>query len=141
MRIDGPNKSSGTRGVSKTDGKKKVSDGGFGGLVSDTSETETAAPSGGIMQIGQLDALLSFQEAEGSDQESARKGKKRAGALLDQLDQLRMGLLAGGVPQSTLRQLSSTLTLRRDDIMDPALNEILDEIDLRVQVELAKLSQ
>ena len=139
MKIEGPGKAGGVRGTSKTDSKNKAGGSAFSGLIGDAEEAGTAASVRGPSSIAQLDALLSLQEAGAFDSEEARqKAKKRAALLLDQLDQIRMGLLSGGIPKSSLEQLSRMVSQHRDSIMDPALQEILDDIDLRAQVELAK---
>lgn len=142
MKIEGISKASGARGVSKADAKKKTGDAAFGGMVEESQDSggvaETAAP----VAIARLDALLSLQEAEGSaSEEAARRGKKRGAALLDELDKVRLGLLSGGIPVSTLRALSSMVSVHREQVMDPALAALLDDIDLRAQVELAKLER
>ena len=139
MKIEGPNKTGGAKGVSKP-GAQKTGDGAFESLVSETGESQSAAPSSRPAGIGALDALLSLQEAESGTSEEARKrAKKRAADILDQLDQVKVGLLTGELPKSTLKQLSHIVAQHRDQGLDPHLTEILDEIDLRAQVELAKL--
>jgi hypothetical protein len=57
---------------------------------------------------------------------------------LNKLDDLRLDLLTGGLSKNKLLRLSEVVNSRRPEIEDPRLNEILDEIDLRAQVELAK---
>jgi hypothetical protein len=142
MKIEGPKKSSSTTGPSKTGGAKSTGDSTFSGMVDDTEGASGHKPVSGVMQISQLDALLSVQEAADSGSEEAgKKGRRRAAQLLDQLDQVRIGLLSGGIPVATLNQLARTISTHRDDVMDPKLAALLDEIDLRVQVELAKLGR
>jgi hypothetical protein len=142
MKIEGPKKSSPTKGASKTGAAKSTGDASFSGMIDDTEEASTQKPVSGVMQIGQLDALLSIQEAaDGTSEEAGKRGRQRASALLDQLDQLRIGLLSGGIPVGTLNQLSRTIATHRDKVIDPKLAELLDDIDLRVQVELAKLGR
>ena len=139
MRIDGTSNSSGVRSTSKTDKKKKSGDTAFEGLVEDTAGTEEKKPVAGAAAINNIDALLSLQESGGgTSEEAVRKARLRAAALLDHLDQVRMGILTGGIPKSSLQQLSRTISTHRETVMDPALAQILDEIDLRAQVELAK---
>ena len=139
MKIEGPNKTSGPKGVSKA-GQKRTGDGAFDSMVGDTEETEAKTPVSRPAAIGALDALLSLQEAEsGTSEEASKKARKRASDLLDHLDQVRLGLLTGELPRSALQELSQTITSHRDQVIDPRLAEILDEIDLRAQVELAKL--
>jgi hypothetical protein len=138
MKVEGPGKTSGPKGVSKTGAKRGASGASFGSMIDETSETEGAAPAAGVMPIAGIDALLSLQGAEDSIGGGGRKNRQRAESLLDELDKLRIGILSGGIPVSTLRHLSHMVTSRREAVMDPALGTLLDEIDLRVQVELAK---
>jgi len=137
MKIDGPNKTTGPKGTSKAS-PQKSGDGAFDAMVGDTEETGAAASAGRPASIGALDALLAFQEVDDST-EGAKKARKRAADLLDQLDKVKIGLLTGELPKSTLQQLAQTIASHRDEIVDPKLAEILDDIDLRAQVELAKL--
>ena len=137
MKIEGPNKTTGSKGTSKA-GPKKTGDDAFGSMVNDTDETGTSSSVSRPSSIGTLDALLALQEADDST-EGAKKARKRAADLLDQLDQVRVGLLTGELPKSALQQLAQTIASHREQVLDPKLAEILDEIDLRAQVELAKL--
>lgn len=54
---------------------------------------------------------------------------------------MRDGLLAGGIPRSTLKKLAAAVTRRHDAFADPRLQDVLDQIELRAHVELAKLEQ
>lgn len=140
MKIDGPHKTSGIKGVPKTGAKKGSGDGAFDAMIGDTGETEAPVPVPRPASIGALDALLVLQGAgSGTVEEATKKAKKRAADLLDHLDEVRAGLLSGELPNSVLRQLSHTIASHREAALDPKLAEILDEIDLRAQVELAKL--
>lgn len=142
MKVEGPSKSSGAKGVSKTGAKKSTGDSSFSGLIDDSEGIQAERPVSGVMNIGQIDALLSLQEApDSTSEESAKKGRKRAEALLDQLDKVKMGLLTGGIPRASLQALTQIIGVHRDKFMDPKLADILDEIDLRAQVELAKLDR
>ncbi len=142
MKIDGPNKTSGTKGTGKTGGAKSTGSTAFSGLIDDTDETADAGGAAGASSIARLDALLSVQEAgDATSEEAAKRAKKRGLQLLDELDNLRMGILTGGVTQGQLAQLERMLQSSRDKVMDPMLTRVLDEIDLRVQVELAKFGR
>lgn len=138
MKVDGPSKTSGAKGVSKADSKKKTGDTSFSGMIDDTDEVSgpaSVAPASSVMQI---DALLSLQEAGDGTHGGAKKAKQRGEQLLNDLDKIRLGLLSGGVPISALNHLDHMVKQHREDFNDPQLSEILDEIELRVQVELAK---
>lgn len=139
MKVDGPNKSSGTKGPSKTGAKRSAGGSSFGSMIDETDETSAKAGVSGAAPTAQIDALLALQEMEDSTSEEAeRRAKKRGQLLLDQLDQLRLGLLTGGIALATLHQLDRMVASERDKVMDPRLAAVLDEIDLRVQIELAK---
>jgi hypothetical protein len=140
MKIEGPNKSQSSKGVSKTGAKKGAGDTSFSGMVDSGDDAAAAKPASGVMQISSLDALLSVQEA-GDSTESVKRAKRQGIDMLDQLDRIRLGLLTGGIPVSALEQLERMVTKQREKIMDPVLAAVIDEIDLRVQVELAKHSQ
>jgi len=60
--------------------------------------------------------------------------------MLDRLDDIRLGLLTGTVSKERLSELSRLARVRRAEVDDPRLVEVLDEIELRAEVELAKLS-
>lgn len=139
MKVEGPGKTTGVTGASKS-APKKTGDDAFGSMVNDTEEPAAQVSVSKPTSVSGLDALLALQEAESSSSEEARKkAKKRAADLLDELDKIKVGLLTGELPKSTIEQLARTIASRRDMIVDPKLAEILDEIDLRAQVELAKL--
>lgn len=57
---------------------------------------------------------------------------------LDVLDTLKLGLLDGTLDPSTLSRLKSAAGGLKLPSGDPGLDEVLGEIELRVEVELAK---
>jgi hypothetical protein len=93
----------------------------------------TAAPA-----LNTLDTLLTVQEVPDSTA-GRRRAMKRATALLDQLDELRLALLTGVLPRERLNELARLAGSAREGFNDPGLTQLLDQIDLRVAVELAKL--
>ncbi|MDD3029637.1 MAG: flagellar assembly protein FliX [Alphaproteobacteria bacterium] len=97
---------------------------------------ETSAPSTVASSAG-VSGILGLQEVDDA-LARASKGKLRAEDILDRLDDLRLDLLDGGVSRDKLLQLAHVVQTRRAQVQDPRLAEILDEIDLRAQVELAK---
>jgi len=52
-----------------------------------------------------------------------------------------LGLLMGTIPMAKLEQLAQLMRAKREQFDDPKLQEILDDIELRAAVELAKLSR
>jgi len=61
--------------------------------------------------------------------------------MLDQLDELRHGLLDGSISEESLGHRSKLVRAKRENVDDPQLMEVLDEIELRAEVELAKLER
>jgi transposase len=95
--------------------------------------TASAAPSG----VSDVSALMALQGVEGP-LERRRRAVKRGAGLLDSLDEMKMALLSGDADPATLDRLARTLREERPDDGDPGLNAVLDQIDLRASVELAK---
>jgi hypothetical protein len=61
--------------------------------------------------------------------------------MLDQLERVRLGLIDGVIPKAELVSLARTLREGRSVNMDPDLASIIGDIELRVEVELAKLTR
>ena len=106
--------------------------------LSSTQEETHASMVSGPGPIAALDSILALQELEDST-EGRSRGLKHGEQLLDMLDQVRDGLLAGGIPRATLNRLANAITKRHEQFADPRLQSVLDEIELRAHVELAKL--
>jgi hypothetical protein len=119
--------------------KAQVSPGAGGFSVGGSSE-----PQGQIVAgpgpIAALDSILMLQGLEDSTQGRSR-GLAHGEQLLDLLDSVRDGLLAGGIPRATLNKLAHAVTKRHEAFADPKLQDVLDQIELRAHVELAKLEQ
>ena len=105
--------------------------------VADAGDARGAVVSG-PGPIGALDSILMLQGLDDS-MDGRAKAAAHGEALLDMLDQVRDGLLAGGVPRTTLNRLANAVTRRHEQFNDPKLQSVLDEIELRAHVELAKL--
>jgi hypothetical protein len=99
----------------------------------------SADPVSGAAPTHAVDALLAIQEVEdGTTGENNTRARQWGGDVLDRLDAIRLGLLAGGIDVNELRSITNLVTRQRQNVSDPALQEILDEIELRARVELAK---
>jgi hypothetical protein len=132
----GPVKSTG--GTKKTGGTVATS--AFASLLglSDTEETTPAAQLSDVSTTSAVGNMLALQEI--SEEEVKRRRLVQQGKnMLDTLENLRRQLLMGGVPAQTLVELSRQLSIQKQQVADPKLMEIMDEIELRLAVELAKL--
>lgn len=99
--------------------------------------------SGGVSEASAASAsasvsgLLGLQEV--SEEEYNRKKLIAQGHnLINSLEALRHSLLMGQVPVEVLKTLESRLKQQRTMTFDPALHDIMDDIELRAAVELAK---
>jgi hypothetical protein len=61
--------------------------------------------------------------------------------MLDRLDEIRHGLLTGTLSRARLGELNDLVREQRGAVGDPGLAQVLDEIELRARVELAKLDR
>jgi hypothetical protein len=138
MKIEGPSRAQKTSSTGKKD-KVSSGDGSFGDML-ETGRTEQAATTAASQSIAGIDTLLALQGAE-SPAERATRGrmKKRADGLLTELDKIRMALLTGNLTVGHVIDIADVVAQHRERIMDPGLTAILDEIDLRAQIEIAKL--
>jgi hypothetical protein len=85
-----------------------------------------------------VEALLALQDV-GGPLEGRRRSVRRAGRLLDVLDDLKVALIDGILRPDQIRGLASAIAEQRAATGDPALESVLDEIETRAAVELAKL--
>lgn len=100
---------------------------------------ETAGTSGTseASNVSGVNQLLGLQEMP--DATSGKKQARQYGDnILDQLDELRLQILEGRISKERLIQIARSVSARRAVASDPQVIEILDEIDLRAQVEIAK---
>jgi len=133
MRIDGTPPL--RRTASRRDGEKTDAGDKFAAALTGESHAAPVPPS---PTLGPIDGLFSIQEIP-DPLAGRRRAILRGDNLLDQLDALRLGMLAGVLPRSRLDELARFVRTARDGVDDPGLSAILDEIDLRAAVELAKL--
>lgn len=100
------------------------------------------APVAGNAPVSAVNAVLALQEVEDSTSEQANaKGRARGELLLERLDEIRHGLLLGRIPRHTLDDLARAARAKRATVTSPQLTEVLDEIELRAEVELAKFDR
>lgn len=95
---------------------------------------------GALNSVMGVDALLALQDV-GGPLERKRRAVGRAGRMLDVLDDLRVALLGGELNGVQLERLARAIRDERAATDDPKLEAVLDEIEVRAAVELAKLEQ
>ncbi|TPW01897.1 MAG: flagellar assembly regulator FliX, class II [bacterium] len=98
-----------------------------------TATTSASAPSA----VTDVSALMALQGVDDAT-ERRRRAIRRGGGLLDRLEELKLALLMGEAGEGALDRLTRTLREERPVDADAELNNLLDQIDLRAAVELAK---
>jgi hypothetical protein len=133
MRVDGPN-----RIGQGAQGTRRTSPGSGFSLPEAESQAPAARPSGPMASPG-LDALLALQSVD-MPLERRKKAAARGRQMLDLLDKIKLGVLDGTLSSETLETLKTALAAR-EPTDDAGLEAIMDEIGLRAEVELAKLTR
>jgi hypothetical protein len=112
---------------------------GSGGFSVDESEApKSAAPAASLRTIGGIDALIALQ-GQDDPVERKRRAVKRGRVALDALDELKIEVLGGTLGPSTLQRLKSATAELADSSGDARLDSVLAEIELRLEVEIAKM--
>jgi hypothetical protein len=89
-----------------------------------------------MVAASSIDALLALQAVE-DPMQGKKRMLRRGRSLLDMLDALKADLLAGNITPGRLDQLMLLMAQAREQTQ-PGLDALLDEIELRARVELAK---
>jgi len=136
MKVIGPN------GVGPVAGPRQARPTGGGafrlptpGAAPGPAQTASASATSGVMG---MEALLALQDV-GGPLERKRRAVRRAGVILDELERLKISVLEGEVTRSDLDRLARAVREARERTDDPKLEDVLEEVELRAAVELAKL--
>jgi hypothetical protein len=137
MKVSGPSGPSAT-GAARPAGSQAAA-GGFEPIMAPAaSGAAGVSGAGGVSTISSLEALIALQEV-GGPLERRRRAAGRASRILDALDDLKLELLEGGLTPTVVEALTRAVRDQRALTDDPRLEGVLDEIETRAAVELAKL--
>ncbi len=131
--------------VKATEKKKKINSTANSGafadaLASASDDINQVAATTPPPQIMPMNAIIATQMPR--DDLLQRQALVRYGNdMLDELQMLQKYLLLGAVTPQNVQKLATLVRQQKDPSSDPKLEQILDEIELRVEVELAKLGQ
>ena len=125
----------GTRSARRTSGQG----GTFRPTTADESQ-RTAGLRSGPGAVANLDAILSLQSVDDA-QDRRRRAMSQGGKVLDLLEELKLGVLSGGVSEAKIVKLERVVEAFESVEADAGLQDVLLEIDLRARVELAKLKR
>jgi len=115
--------------------------GGEGFSLSGASGAAKASgPAQASAAVGMLgvEALLALQAEDDVMTGRRRRQVRRSQDILDALDDVRISVLSGDIDDEALLRLQGLVALHREDIADDRLQNVLDEIETRACVELAK---
>lgn len=150
-KIEGPGRGSATTRGRRTERKSDAAGleferalrgflGDGPGMAAEAFVTDNTA------SVSGLQGLLAIQEVSAED--DATSGRQRHARLmhrgedlLDRLEEIRLGLLLGAIPKDRLMDLARVVRARREQGPNRQLDALLDEIELRAEVELAKLAR
>jgi hypothetical protein len=136
MRIYGPN---GTTLGAPASSTRRTGSSSFS-LPEQTTLPEETRSAAAPKAAGSIDALLAMQGIEDPTERRKRSVARGRGAL-DVLDDLKLGLLSGNLDATTMNRLRDAAANLKSSSGDPGLDAVLSEIELRVEVELAKAGQ
>jgi len=136
MKVTGPS------GVGSAQGPRPARAGGGEGFrivtpqqVAGPGQASSVSAAQGVMGV---EALLALQDV-GNPTERKRRAVGRAGRILDVLDHIKVAMLEGDLSGADLDRLRRAVREERAGTDDPKLEAVLEEIELRAAVEVAKL--
>lgn len=119
---------------------KKASGGDSFSLYLKETMKPSSSPVGGSAGISVSDAIFAAQMVNGEEEREKRRQMLRRGdTLLEKLEEIRDGLLLGYISKDKLIEISRYVRETKINTADEKLTELIGEIELRVEVELAKL--
>ncbi len=137
MRVTGPGRVGSTQ---KSKNSKAASKSGSKFAVPEKMQDSPSASSvASSSPIASVEAIVALQGVDPDSSKNTRQFVEIGEEMLDKLDQIRHGLLMGEIPAAGLQQLRKTLSNMETATDDPKLTEIIEEIEVRAAVELAKL--
>ena len=137
MKVKGPDRVS-TSGVKRVKNNKGSSDKTAFNKALSADGVPVANAMVGTSPLTSVNSLLSLQETPTAT-DGRSKGLQRVEDLLDHLDAIRHGLLLGHISKNQLNNIVKIISTQRDKNLDPALTQLINDIELRAKVELAKL--
>lgn len=128
----------GTTALRRNERSKGSQKGTFAESLSE--EAPVQAGNVAVSSVSPVEALLSIQEVPDSVSQRSR-GLLRGQLILDELEELRHGLILGQLTHAQIDRLKALVERERSKVDDPGLAEVLNEVEIRAAVELAKLGR
>tara|TARA_B000000557_G_scaffold228323_1_gene199815 strand:+ start:141 stop:551 length:411 start_codon:yes stop_codon:yes gene_type:complete len=132
MKVD-PARRTNVSNTKRSKGTVKSTDLAFTSVLDAELRTEQSTAN---LKVSTVDALLPVESATADS--DRKQASSRATQILDRLEDIRQGLLVGAISKPRLEELAGTIKETRASALDPVMSDILDEIELRAKIELAK---
>ena len=133
MKVD-PARRTNVSNTKRSKSTVKSKDLAFTSVLDAELRTEQSTAS---LKVSTVDVLLPVEPATADSHK--KQASSRAARILDRLEDIRQGLLVGAISKPRLEELAGTIKETRESALDPVMSDILDEIELRAKIELAKL--
>ena len=123
--------------------KSALGEGSFSDSLKEVGTPSDEGVSPRISGMAGVEGILAAQSSDATA--DSRRNLQRLMAygddLLDRLEDLRLGILLGHFSKEKLTELARRLRHKREQTSDPVLGEIIGEIELRTEVEIAKYAR
>ncbi len=135
MKIKSTDSASPTSSVRRAARSKGASGSSFSAHLQGPEEAQGIS---GVSPLGNIDSLLSLQ-AMGSATDHRSKARQHGEDVLNSLEGILHDMLVGSLPISRLQNLADMMQKQRElGNLSPKMAEIIDEIETRALIELAK---
>lgn len=111
---------------------------GFALIDKGSTPSARAGPATSLSSAG---SILTVQEVTSREAGGRRQAAAHGHEVLDELRGLHLGMIDGWVAEEDLRRLAEAVDKARPGTDDPRLEAVLEEIETRAAVELAKLGR
>lgn len=107
-------------------------------IQQDAQPAQEAGKSAAANGAQAVSALFQLQMDDNSPRETRKRSVRRGSKLIDRLDRLKAAVLVGADQSADWDALLAEYERPRDPNLPPEVAALLDEVDVRVAVELAK---
>lgn len=143
MKVEQTNQSRNIASSRKTNTSTSSQGSNFASVLANAlgSSDETSGVSS-VSSINAVDSIFMVQAVGDATEGESRKKRSidRGNAMLDALEDIRRELIFGEVSKERLLELAQMLRVRQEQGIPEKLDAIIKDIELRVEVELAKLT-
>jgi len=122
--------------------RKTATGGDFSAYLRDIMQTTGDEIISASSSVSAADAIFAAQMVGDEEEKKLREQQiKRGQSLIEKLEEIRDGLLRGYMSKDRIIEISRFVKEKKMEAQDARLNDLIAEIELRVEVELAKLTK